>query len=313
MLKSIKLSQEKLDENYKLMRKGNTYLKMMTDMVKMEKRPFRAKLFKIGYNYLDWPQLTEDQHDFFQMGMPHIKAVRNIETEMISAFYALVNKHVRAWIKRANGTIADYDDYLQEALLALLDSIYSYTEENVAFTTYAWHVIHNRMSNVANVNNPFPLTHEAMVLLAKYEKAVDKSNRYVTDYDIFELCGFNEDEIAIVRDAKVKVYGASQIDFNDTDNASNDYTEIRRGINNEKDTVPCNYELHEAIERAGLTPLERRCIDASMYPYVGWQEDIAKTTINHNTGKRYTRARIGQVLDIAKNKVKVSYMRRQVA
>ena len=319
MIESIKMNEQELDNCFKIMRKGNTHLKTLADMTGMEQRKFRARLFKGSFNPTEWPELTTEQATQFALLMPEIEAVRNIEWKMMRQFSRLARKHANSWAKKMGGTIVDAEDYLQEALMALLDAIYGYTEDHTLFNTFAWWSIQNRLTTAANKNNPFsPLTNEAMGLLKRFEEAKQKLNRYATDQEVYEACDFTEEECQLIREAQVKVYNACAVkEHHDEQNSvmetACDYTASRSGIDNEKDTVPCHYEIREAIKRANLTEVERKVIETSLYPHYGWQSELAESTICTTTGKPYTRQRIGQVLQNALVKVKAAYLKREVA
>ncbi len=310
MIEAMKLNEQELDQCYRTMRKGNTHLKTLAEVTGMEQRAFRARLFKGTFAPVNWPELNEEQVALFVQAMPFIQAVRDIEWKMLCAFSRLARKHANSWAKKMNGTVVDNEDYLQEAMLALLDAIYSYTQEETQFITFAWWVIHNRLTTAANKNSPFsPLTNEAMGLLKRFDEAKAKLNRHVTDEEVYEACGFTDDERAVISDAKVKVFNASHAQENASlyeGGMCNDYTETRRGIANEKDTVPCNYEVREAMERANLTERERTCVETHLCPHYGWQTELAKQW-------GVSKMTVGHTLQRALSKIKAAYLKRDVA
>jgi RNA polymerase sigma factor (sigma-70 family) len=319
---SVKLSAQELDNCQKIMRKGAASLKQLAEMTGMEQRALRARLFKKDFNPADWPELSTEQVAVFVQAIPTIQAVRNIEWRLVCAFSRLAKKHANTWAKKVNGSL-EYEDFEQEALLALLDAIYTYNQEEVHFMTYAWRVIRNRLATIANKANYFgPLTNEAMRLLKKFDEVRTSFNYTPTDQEVFEAMGLTDDQIAVVNEARVKCVPSHQshqvgntqfMAEHEGEGSLNDYTAARRGIDNEKDTVPCNYEIREAMENANLTPLERRIVETSLFPHYGWQTEIAQETINPATGEPYTNARISQMLQIALKKIKAAYLKRNVA
>lgn len=321
MIDPIMLGEEELDTCFKVMRKGNTQLRTLAKLTGMEDRKFRAKLFKDGLN--DW---TEEQHAQIAQAMPDIQAVRNIEWKMMRQFSRLARKLSNSWSKKLGGSAFDKEDYLQEALMALLDAIYGYTDEDTQFITFAWWIIRNRLTTAANKDNPFsPLTNEAMGLLKRFDEAKLKLNRYATDQDVYDACGFTEEECKVIREAQVKVYNASAIKdelkggdgsqgFEGSD-TSGDYTAQRSGIDREKDTVVVSYEVRDAVKRARLTTMERKVIEAAMQASYrhGWQTDFAENNVCEATGKPYSRQRIMQVYQRALEKIEVALGRKAVA
>lgn len=150
MIETIKLSETELEACYTTMRKGNRQLKHLADTTGMEHRKFRARLFKKAFDPADWPELNEIQLAEFEPALPDINAVRVIENKMMCQFSRLARRHANAWAKKMGGTVVDAEDYLQEALMALLDAIYGYTEDDTQFITFAWLVIQNRLTTAAN-------------------------------------------------------------------------------------------------------------------------------------------------------------------
>lgn len=312
MIDPIMLGAEELDTCFKTMRKGNTQLRTLAKMTGMEDRKFRAKLFKDGLN--NW---NDEHREQIALAMPDIQAVRNIEWKMIRQFYRLTRRLAQSWSKKVGGA-SSKADYEQEALMALLDAIYAYTDEDTQFITFAWWIIRNRLTTAANKDNPFsPLTNEAMSLLKRFDEAKIKLNRHVTDQDVYDACGFTEDECKVIREAQVKVYNASAIkdDSPRDSDESPDYTSKRSGIDREKDMVARGYEVRDAVRRARLTALERRVVDAAgqaSYRH-GWQADFAENNICEATGKPYSRQRIMQVYQRALEKIRVAFGRKAVA
>lgn len=313
MIESIKLSEQELDICFKTMRKGNSEIKRLAKMTGMEDRKFRAKLFK--HETGGW---SDEQLEQIVQVLPAIQAVRDIEWKMMCQFSQLARKLANSWSKKIG--INDARDYLQEALMALLDAIYAYTDEDTQFITFAWWAISNRLTTAANKDNPFsPLTNEAMGLLKRYEEAKISLNRHATDQDIYDVCGFSEDECRTLRDAQVKVFNASSIERRPNGlvdlggEETFDYTANRSGIDHESEIVH-SYEVHDIVKCANLTKMERRVIEASLESsHHGWQSDFAKNTICKSTGQPYTRQRIMQIYQCALEKIKVAKSRRAVA
>jgi DNA-directed RNA polymerase specialized sigma subunit len=308
---SIKLSPAEEQEYSETMRKGGLALQECASIMKMDHREFRSKLFK---NTLDFTSISPEEKEKIQKAIPVILEIRKIEDKILKAFVRLCNKHARIWAGRVCGAIVSREDYFQEALAAVVDAMYSFTRENVRFITYLWYVIHNRLATAANKNNPFgPLTNQALKLLQRFENAKLKMNRSHSNVEIYEQLNLTEEEIGILEHALVKVHPYSNIgettDY--LDEAMDwDYTSQRRGIDLEKDTVSCDFEINEAKDRADLSDLERKVLDTFLMPHYGWQEEIASETISPKTNMRYTRQAISCILKSALKKVKAAYLRK---
>ena len=299
------MTKQELENCYDIMLKGNAHLVNLAKIVNMQHRKFRARFFKEKFNPVNWTELNKEQVEVFVQAIPFIEAVRQIEWKMLCAFSRLAKKHASTWAKRTNG---EFDDFMQEATLGLLDAIYGYTNKEVKFITFAWCTIRNQVTKFANSNYIFSgLANNTIKLLRRFEEVKNSLNRYATDEEIYDLCNFNDKELHIIRSARVKMYNVSEQDF-DEDNFFGDYTEFRRGIINERNTVPCNYEIKEAIRNANLTLAERRVLTTYLFPYSGWKTDLSKTLINPKNGKHYTKQFINYILKKALSKVKHVYL-----
>jgi hypothetical protein len=162
-----------------------------------------------------------------------------------------------------------------------------------------------------NVKNPFsPLTNEAIQLLKQFEDVKNKLNRYATNEEIYEICNFTPEQRLVVVATQVQMHNQAHIANDDC----NDYTNFRRNIDREKETVACNFEITEALRSTKLTPLERRVVEASLQSVGnGWQTAVAKEMLNPSTNKPYSRAAIAGILERALNKIKQTYLKREVA
>jgi hypothetical protein len=281
----------------------------------MNNVPFRARLFKSTFNPVDWKELDESQISIFKNSLPDIMAVRAIEYRMLCAFTKMAKKHANKWASKSNPSV-DVGDYVQEALMAILDAIYSYTDESIRFGTFVCIAIRNRLSKATNNCHPLsPLTNEAIGLLMRYDEAKLSFNGPVNQCQVYEAAGFTLDEIKVYETARVCVYNEASLNNDDGVIGYSpvaDYTELRRGIDNE-DTVPCNFEIRDAVKKANLTELEQKIVDTYLNPYYGWQAEIASQETNTKTNKPLTRQAIRYLLQRALDKIKAAYIKREVA
>ena len=323
MIEHIRLNASELDECQRIMARGNNKLKQLAEMVGMENIKFRVRLFKSPFAVAEWPELSEAQVVTFTEALPDILAVRAIEYKMLCAFCRLAHKMAKRWFTpNSSNPSLDISDYLQEALMALLDAVYGYSDPSTKFITYATTTIRNRLSKCTNKSHPLsPLSNEALGLIGRFEAARQALNGPATQTEIYEAAAFTPDEIAVYESARVMVFNQSvplrEEDSLPADNAYyapiSDYTEGRRGIDHETDTVPCYFEIREAMDKARLTPVERRIVETFVQPYYGWQSQLAKELLNPVTNQPMTRAGVGYILRKALDKIKAVYLKREVA
>jgi len=307
---SISLSKEELEQNCRIMRKGNTILRKFSEITGLSLKAFRIRLFKVGPDVKEnWPELTLAQLEELQFGWKAIQHIKAIEWDMIQCFSRLVHQLASRFCKgyqlRTSGSIISIADCVQEATLALIDAIFTYDNEKIKFITYAFTCIRNKLTQMVAKNAPLsPLTGEVPDLMRRYEIQKASYNRHVTDDEVFADLKLDEREIKILTKAKAKVWTSRE--WRDTDESrsfSNDYTEARHGIEHEK-PFPADFEIEEVIGRAGLDEIEKKIIATAIRPYAGWQTDLAANNINPNTGKPYTRQRMGQIVHAAYDKVR---------
>lgn len=318
---AIRLPADKLTKNYELMCEGNTLLKQCADATGMDHKQFRSKLFKSPLMKInrdlrplikqEWKDASEETVELIARAVPYIKAVKNIEWDMIQQFSRLANRMAKKWCNRFVGIMNASEDYYQEALMGLLDAIYGYSRLDIKFITFAWMSIRNRLANANNKNNDLgPITNQALELLSQFEETKRVLNRYATDEEIYEIMDLSPKELKAITKAKVRCLNESSIEWEGEDgNRITDYTEIRMGIDKETDSVPCHYEIREAMKQANLSDLERKVVDIAMCPHYGWQTELAAETINPKTGQPYSRAAINVILEAALKKIKIAYQR----
>lgn len=322
----VKLSKKAEEKCLDMLVTANVMLKKWAEFYGARKaREFRAKLFKGHRDKAVMAQLEEkipaNLHPCFRSERQFIIAIhvaeqpdlgnRTVEFAMLCGFAGLARKHAKRWFaQNGEGGGMSMSDYLSEAYIAVLDSIYGYTDRSITFGSFAWASLKNRMQTATNKCNLLcPLTNVDLELLARFESAKKTFNEHVTFDQVTEAMGLDAEQTKTLGSIMAKVLAASQIAPTDTDGSnddrSGDYTSLRLGLDNEsEDDRLLKMNVWTAISKAGLTEFERQVLETSMEPYYGWQSDIAKNSINPNTNQPYTRAWVGLVLTAAQEKVR---------
>jgi len=225
---------------------------------------------------------------------------QTIEDAVLKHYSALAKQHVRQWAMDGEPHGASRLDYTQEAYMTIIEAMYQFTRDDIEFSTFAWWALRNRMINVTNQGNLFcPLTNSDLKLVIRYDQAKKKGGG--TFDQIVEDLGLTPKEGVHLGAILSKVFPEAHFGQNEgtTDQLSNDYTELRSGVDRELngvDLVEQQESVNSILVQADLNPLERQILDIAMNPYYGWQADLAKT---HNC----SRAWIGQNLTKARAKV----------
>lgn len=307
-IRHVKLKPSEKQELQAIMSKGNTLLKECAKMMDMTGNEFRGKLFN---KRLDTSKLSAEQLQKLNDAIPFIMEVRNkCETKILNGFAHAVYKQAKAAAVNSIDPQNSLLEFEQEATLGVLECIYGYTDTKIRFVTYVWRAMRRNINKNINRLNPFcPLTNEALGLTQDFNSTKTnlslKMNRFVNTEEVITAMGLTEEQKEILLAANNKVISEFKTDSGGEDNG-NDYTSARRGIDSDLQEVNViRKDVRQALKDAELSDIELHLILAEMFPYTGWQEDIASKFINPRTGKRYTRAAVGMsLLERAKDKVK---------
>lgn len=327
----VKLSKKEEEKCLALLRRANTILSKWSECFGSRKgREFRKMLFQGHRDATVMKQVEEripaDQIEQFRKERQFIIAIhvtkypdlenRTVEYAMLCGFSAMARKHARRWFNfNGEGNGLSLSDYLNEAYLCLLDSIYGYTRDDITFATFAWKALQNRMSYVTNKSNLFcPLTNPDLELLTKYEDTKRSFNAPVSFDQVVEAMGLDDEQYDALSAILTKVYSESQLTLTSEDGGDEspeDYTSLRGTMRQEEEENIIKLTVNEAIEMADLTEFERIVLDASMEldpetgePYYGWMSRVARENINPNTNEPYTRMWVSLALKNAYRKIK---------
>ena len=298
-LKPVNLNQQEIAELCEIMVVGNKKLAECADILGMDHRTFRGKLFT--------GKLTPEQFTKVEDAVPVIMQVKNkCESRIMEGFAKLVMQHAHNASRNSFDQTNAYYNFEQEGSIAVLDAIYGYNDVSVKLITYVWRAIHFRILHASNEANPFrPLTNAALKLLKVFneEKLRLTGSGPITDEQVIAGLHLSADERELILDATRKIVDESQmvakVRIADRDD---DYTSYQ-----DKETVEVfleRREVRQAFKDAELEPIELDAVLAKAFPYTGWQENIAATHVNPKTNKRYCRANIHFVLERAEKKVK---------
>src|SRR5581483_3278227 len=186
-MRAIRLSSADLAELTQIMAIGNTALKQCAEMMGLQHREFRGKLFR---NKLDTSKLSPEQLQKLKEAIPLIMAVRdNCEEKVRAGFKRMVMQ--QAYIAANN----NYDpanareEFIQEAQIAVLDAVYGYTDTNIKLSTFVWRCIRRRIVTAINRLNPLcPLTNEALEVVRRVQEVQD-CHPNLTDEEAVQIIG----------------------------------------------------------------------------------------------------------------------------
>ena len=226
---------------------------------------------------------------------------RTVEEAYLQQLSGLANKFVFKTRHENN------EDHLQDMYLKILETIYYYDRPEIEMSTFVWGVIRNKMIDLlGEASGISPLTAPDRKLLVRYEKEKNYGGNF---QDIVDSLGLSDEDVSNLRLILTRVYSEGNIvgDNSTADKFHNDYTGFRQGISLEKSDAEIISEeehVNKIVNNAGLSKMEREVFDIAMNPYVGWQTVYAESHVNPKTGQPYTKMRITQILQSAREKVR---------
>lgn len=310
MIPAKKFSSAELNDYCEIMRAGNSRLIAVSEQLGFDgPKEFRIKLFKSNPISLDGLKLNKTQKNALISAIPYIQKVRDIEWDMLCGYIRLVNKLA---MRAKNIYRVPFEDCQQNGLMALLDCIYGYNGD-CAFTTYAYSSIKNRLLNLRLDNNLMSnLTNRAVKLLSRYDSLKQEKMVAGFRYDEETIIGMMEDlsqkERKILKSALLSVatVHASVLSGNEDGEQSEDFTSLRRDINNAPDNELTYIRM--AYDDTHLSTLEKEIVETFLCPYYGWQTNLARKTINPTTRKPYSNRGIAFLLEQALGKIRHTYV-----
>ncbi|RTK96334.1 MAG: hypothetical protein EKK64_04350 [Neisseriaceae bacterium] len=234
---------------------------------------------------------------------------RTVEEAYLQQFSGLAKKFVFKVTHENN------EDHLQDMYLKIIETIYYYDRPEIEMSTFLGNVIKNKMIDLlSEASGISPLTANDRKLLVRYEKEKYSGSNF---QEIVDSLGLSSEDVTNLRLILTKVYSEGNIvgENLNSDKVNNDYTGYRHGVSLEKtESEVLSEEEHVAkiIRNAGLNKMEKEVFEAAMNPFVGWQTVFAESHLNPRTGQPYTKTRITQLLQSARDKVRET-MEKEVA
>ncbi len=243
--------------------------------------------------------IKHDKRDFLDC--------RTVEEAILQGFSALALQHAQKWSVDYNPLGLTLQDFLQEAYMQIIEAMYSWLpEHNVELSTYIWTSLKNQMSKVANQqgNKLCPLSNPDLELFIEYKKLKNNMHSHATFDEIVFALGLTEEQGLHLSKLLAHVVCENQIHTDKDVDDRSDYSAL--AVSNaceDTEIMIQNQSVKNTLNKANLTTLERKLIELAMDPYPGWQTEFANNNINPATKKPYSRMRITQILQIARDKV----------
>lgn len=227
-----------------------------------------------------------------------MQSVKAIENRVLQSVGSQIISLARKAAAKKNGL--EFEDYYNEALMTAINAVYSYTQSNIAFTTFVQWAIKNKFSNVNNANrSTSPVSQSTRANYRSYN--LIKSHKPELSFEeIVKEMALNEKEIQSLRSMFVNVISVSQIGDEEKD-GENILSSIQD--NSKKNVVFEKFD--DIVNNTEMSDWERTVLNAFLTGKDhGWASEVASQHINPETGEFYSRRAPRLALDRVLDKIR---------
>lgn len=301
-----KATTEEKNELDKIMRRGNKVFHTYHERIKAKlgtrysRAKFRKELFqavKLNPDRIEVQGIVISKSDFSL-----INQIKNHEFEILMVYSRLIYKLASRW--NSIDSSLSFEDYYNEIVMAAINAIYGFVKDDVKFITYLQHAIVRKLLNVSNENKPLSAwTNENKKLYGEFERKRTEIGKEIGFDEIVKKMNLSERQVGDLRSMLTKVIGQSEFgnDHNEAKTTLGIYSAVQ-----EISTPLLDVDQMEAIRRVPMTDWERKVFDAYLHGGRGWASDIARNTINPETGQEYSRRAPKIALDRVLERIKES-------
>lgn len=214
--------------------------------------------------------LTEDE-------IAALSKLEGISAWLLPAFTPMAIKFTRKYVKTAHHPVLDYDDYFQEACMAISDVPWYYNGSS-ALSTYIHHAISHRLQDAARLGPLSMIGQKAYRMRATVAMAVSNGSRLEEVFGKFEL---SPEQTDTIRKAMAHTMHTGQIGSTER-SAIFDIPQP-----NDEGESEAILRLRDAIEKTQLSSFQRDLLNEFLQGDPGFQTRVAERNIDSRTGKPY--------------------------
>lgn len=308
-----KIPMVKLDEAgkvclEKVMRAGNKVLKTYHEQIKEKLgRSYSRLVFKneilSGKTYIHGIRIKKSDKEL-------IGKVAAIEWQVLTAYSGVFIREARRYTHDF-GNMVKFEDNYNEAVIAALYAVYSYTTDESRFKTYLITVIRHRLGRC--MNNVRFLSHwkrSAIKLWQEYKKIRDDYPADVSMYTIAKFMRLNTSEVRLLEQLNSQVFNLSDTDDNSHVNKTSKHFSLLQVADHRKNETVDHDQL-EAVERAKqkMSQWELAVLHAFLTEgeQRGWQSRVAAKHRKSRAAPNLTLKAVKQKILDAYGKGKISF------
>lgn len=230
-----------------------------------------------------------------------MQSVKNYEHRALQSIANLITS-LAYKASQIKSTQLEFEDYYNEAVMAAINAVYSYTDPNIQFTTFVQTSIRNKIMNINNANRfTSPVNQHTRKHFKIYNEKKAK-NPSLSFEEIVKEMNLNKREIVSLKSMFTSFTAASQ--FSDDDNQNDKL--LTEKIDDRKNTLLEEYD--RILSETEMTDWERKVLDAFLHGKDhGWATEVAESNINPETGLPYSRRAPRLALDRVIERIRLKY------
>lgn len=231
-----------------------------------------------------------------------IQSVRNYEKKALASVGKLIHKLAyKASLSRGNQL--EFEDYYNEAILAAINSVYSYSDSSIQFTTFVQTAIVNKFRNENNANRFTSAVSQKTRKNFRSYCLLKEQYPNLEQEELIKLMNLNEKDVVSLKSMFTTFTPVSQYGDADSDNSNFLYEQV----DNRKKNVLLE-EFDKIISETEMTSWERTVLMAFLNGKDhGWASEIAEKTINPETKQPYSRRAPRIALDRVLERIRQKY------
>lgn len=288
----------------------------------LKTRAFRNMILRDQTSSLPIPQerLSEFQEDaslIRSVQSPDINLDgRSIQDAILQNYSLLAKKHAIT-IHKNNQNKLQYNDFLQECYMQVIESMFSWFADHGAdLTTYIYNSLKNRLINVVNQQcmTLSHMTNQSLSLLSKFNKAMEILPQHLNTQEIIESMQLSELEKSHLIDiVKNRFFKSTNTIVSVNESQGHRHIPFGEPIapisesENEVKFIEEKEYIQQILEKSHLTPIEHELMTKSIFEK-DWRKEFAQR-ICPQTQKPFGYHKIAAILRKAGQKVAIAYRR----
>ncbi len=243
-----------------------------------------------------------------------ITNLENIKWEIVTSISNMIYSIVNKKINKIRDRSLSFEDLESEGFKSVLSSIYSYSDDQICFSTYFYTCVNREINNLCNRSNPMSkLSKKSIALKKKFAEAKKSLGTYASFDEIVSVMGIKQAEVELLKNSmntltlseESMVFSKHHCGLDGgkqyfASGSSRGNLVLSCSNNNFDDSLSAGDE----IGRLDLTPLEKAVLDGVMQSTSKLGiNSVAKNLINPKTGKPFSRMAITYAWRRVKSKI----------